>query len=395
MIAIQNNKYYVINDLCQQCGSCVAICNKDAVKYIRDERTGLLNLSIQYDKCINCGLCENICPANKDTSISNIESYCQSKTYYLGHSKELLIRKNASSGGIARTIIIEGLRCGIFDGVYTLIKTDKYPFAEGYFYTKDNIPNYGDISNSIYHSVPLNLDMRRIQKCEKLLIVGTPCQLLSLSQFAKNKCHQLFSLCIFCKQQKNFLSTKFIARLAGIELKSFNTVRSYSYRGNGWPGYCTFDDKKVFWGVAALLPFGQKLWSVPGCDICGNPFGVADISLMDPWNIHKKNDYGSNVVIVHNTYGESILNLLKDYIELTPLSYKEVKSTLMLDDIESKNKLISFYQKRENKLKLQFIGKLHKYQRRILEIIFLNIPKMPLMFYRILNKLIFNFRKLI
>lgn len=64
MIAIQNNKYYVINDLCQQCGSCVAICNKDAVKYIRDERTGLLNLSIQYDKCINCGLCENICPAN-------------------------------------------------------------------------------------------------------------------------------------------------------------------------------------------------------------------------------------------------------------------------------------------------------------------------------------------
>ena len=124
-------------------------------------------------------------------------------------------------------------------------------------------------------------------------------------------------------------------------------------------------------------------------------FGVADISLMDPWNIHKKNDYGSNVVIVHNTYGESILNLLKDYIELTPLSYKEVKSTLMLDDIESKNKLISFYQKRENKLKLQFIGKLDKYQRRILEIICLNIPKMPLMFYRILNKLIFNFRKLI
>lgn len=46
--------------------------------------------------------------------------------------------------------------------------------------------------------------------------------------------------------------------------------------------------KKIAWEKAALMPFGKKLWMVPGCNICGNPFGIdVDITVLDPWNIEK------------------------------------------------------------------------------------------------------------
>lgn len=39
------------------------------------------------------------------------------------------------------------------DGVYSLRCSESYPFAEGGgFYTQDNIPQYEEIPNSIYHS---------------------------------------------------------------------------------------------------------------------------------------------------------------------------------------------------------------------------------------------------
>jgi coenzyme F420-reducing hydrogenase beta subunit len=380
------NLYKINNNLCQQCGACIAICPQKAIKY-EIANNGLMNLNILEEKCIKCGRCKQICPANKDTSLSDIKQYCKQKQYYLGYNKNNEIRINSSSGGFTRTVIIEGLKNGVFDGVYTLRKINEYPFAEGFFYTKDTIPSYNDIPNSIYHSIPLNLKMREITKCDKILIVGTTCQLLALSQYLKNKCKKIYTLCIFCKQQKSFESTKFIAKLSGINLKKFNDIESFSYRGNGWPGYCSFNRKKIAWEKAALMPFGKKLWMVPGCNICGNPFGIdVDITTLDPWII-EKNNAGKNLIIIHSEKGKEILNHIPNLI-LEKKQITDIEKSLMYDDIIKKNKFIPYFKGCTNDTQLISIGKSIEKQRRYLQLFLMRFPKLPFIIYKILSRLI-------
>lgn len=388
MILKQCTDFIVDNLHCQQCGACISICNNNAIRYSRNTETGLLDIKILHDQCVKCGRCYQICPANKHVRIDDVSTYCKSRLYYLGFNKNRKIRSMSSSGGVARTIIIEGLTNGLFDGVYTLKKTDNYPFVEGCFFTKDNIPNYNDIPNSVYHSVPLNFNMRQIQNCDNLLIVGTTCQLLALHKYVKNKCKKIYSLCIFCKQQKTFESTKFIAKIAGVKLEKFNDIKSFSYRGSGWPGYCSFNNKIVPWNIAALIPFGRKLWTVPGCNICGNPFGVdVDITVLDPWCIENENQYGKNLIIVHSKKGNDILNMIPN-LEIQKKKLSEVEKALMYDDITKKNRLISYYLRETNDLKLINKGVLIERQKMTLEKFFRLMPKLPFIAYRILNKII-------
>lgn len=386
MIYQIDNKYNIDNNLCQQCGTCIAICPHKAINYeITDN--GLMSLNILENKCIKCGRCKQICPANKEISLKDVKQYCKQKQYYIGHNINNDIRINSSSGGIARTIIIEGLKHDLFDGVYTLKKKDKFPFAEGFFYTKETIPSYNDIPNSIYHSVPLNLNIKSINKCNRILIVGTTCQLLALSNYLKNKCQIIYTLCIFCKQQKSFTSTKFIAKLAGVKLNKINDIKSCSYRGNGWPGYCSFNNKSIAWEKAALLSFGKKLWMVPGCNICGNPFGInVDITLLDPWGIEKNNP-GKNLIIIHNETGDKLLHSIPN-ITLESKKITDIEESLMYDDIIKKNRLIPYFKKCTNDENLISVGHSIEKQRGHLQFILTLLPKLPFVFYKILNKLI-------
>lgn len=388
MIELKNNKPSISPKLCQQCGACLAVCKRNAITSTRDANSGLLKLEIDTDKCVGCKLCYNVCPANKDSRIENVDEYCRSKRFLLGHNKDNEIRRKASSGGVARSIIVEGLANGLFDGVYTLRKTDEYPFAGGRFYTKENLPTFDDIPNSVYHSVPLNENMAEIKKCKRLLIVGTSCQLRALNVFLKNKCEELYSLCIFCKQQKIFKSSRFIAKLAKEKIKTFEDIKSFSYRGDGWPGYCEFNGKRTPWGVAALMPFGKKLWTVPGCDICGNPFGDnADITVLDPWVIHKTNDLGDNLIVAHTDRGLELLHSVK-CIELTEMKYNEIEKSLMIDDINRKNSLIDFFRGKESDKGIVEEGKTFVKKRKFLEKTLEKLPRMPLIFYKVLARII-------
>lgn len=388
MIELKNNTITIDTKFCQQCGACLAVCKQNAITGIRDNKDGLLRITIDPEKCVGCRMCYKVCPANKDSRIKDVEEYCKSKRFLIGHNKDKEIRRKASSGGIARSIIVEGLESDFFDGVYTLRKTGSYPFAEGCFYTKDNMPSIDDIPNSVYHSVPMNQNMTEIKKCRRLLIVGTSCQLRSLKVFLKNRCDEVYTLCIFCKQQKNFKSSRFIAKLAKEKITDFEDVKTFAYRGNGWPGTCEFNNRKVSWGVAALMPFGKKLWTVPGCDVCGNPFGdEADITVLDPWVIHKTNELGDNLIVIHNDRGYNLLNSI-NCIEFEEKDYSIVEKSLMTGDIKRKNRLIDFFRGKELDPKTIKEGRKFVRKRKILERILENTPRLPLITYKILARIL-------
>lgn len=372
---------------CQQCGICYAVCPKKAIALsLRND--GLHDIKINTELCIHCGKCVKSCPANKKDNYNNYFNDFKQSKYYLGYNKDNTIRHKSSSGGVCKTLIIEALRNDIVDGVYSLRKTDTFPFAEGEFYTKNNIPAYDDIPNSVYHSIMACTEIHKITSCHRLMLVGTACQLRALNTVIQGKFNDIIRVCIFCKQQKTLDSTRFIAKIMGADISD---IKEYcpKYRGEGWPGIVKIKDSKLPYNRAAQIPFGRRLWTVPGCDICADPFGKnakADITLMDPWIIRKQNELGETLITVHSEKGDNVLHSCKS-INLEAKKYMEVQEALSFKDIWRKQVSESVFRGEKCRKRYYLAVKAELIQRKLLRGIVENLPRLPMICYRILAKL--------
>lgn len=382
----RHNLYYNYSH-CQQCGICEAVCPKQAISLKRLD-DGTHEVVIDHERCIRCKRCVACCPANTHEDYKDyFEDYSQKK-YCLGYNLDNQIRHESSSGGVCKTIIIESLRNGWVNGVYSLKHSDVFPFAEGEFYTKENIPTYDDIPNSVYHSVMACRNVNHVQKCKRLLVVGTSCQLRAMNAALKGKAEDIIRVCIFCKQQKTLESTRFLAKIMGTKIPK-NLKFSTRYRGNGWPGIVRVNESELPYSRAAQIPFGRRLWTVAGCNVCGDSFGtnaLADITLMDPWKIREPNALGETLIIVHTDKGKRLIEQIQS-LKLEPKSFDEVKLALDLKDVWRKQQLVSFFRGENCNDLIRKAGKAEQWQRAMLISIVESLPRMPLIFYRALCKL--------
>ena len=372
---------------CQQCGACEAVCPKQAIS-LEMLTDGTHKVVVDDDKCIRCKRCVNVCPANKKESYEGYFNGFEKKRYFLGYNKDGRIRRESSSGGVCKTIVIESLKQGLADGVYTLRRTEKFPFAEGELYTKDNIPRYDDMPNSVYHSVMACRNIGKVKACGRLVMVGTACQLRAMNAALRGKADDVTRVCIFCKQQKTLDSTRFIAKMTGerVREKEKFFVR---YRGQGWPGIVRVGESQLPYSRAAAIPFGRRLWTVGGCNVCGDPFGTnagADITLMDPWKIRQENDMGETLVIVHTEKGLRLLEQLPS-LKLEGKSYAEIEPALDLKDVWRKQQLVEFFRGGKCSDKVRKAGMAEQRQRRLLKATVETLPRMPMLFYRVLARI--------
>ena len=386
MLSHQEKGITYFSSQCQQCGTCEAICSKQAISLLR-MKNGLVEVVIDDDKCIRCKKCVSVCPAVRQNEKSDYFAEIPLKHYFLGYNKNNAIRHDASSGGVCKTLMIEALKAGLVDGVYSLHKREEYPQAEGEFYTRENIPTFDCVPNSVYHSVLLGRNIHKVQKCNRLMIVGTSCQLRALEIALRGKYQTLIKICIFCKQQKSIDSTRFLAKAMGTSLPN-NFKISTRYRGKGWPGIVRVMGAELPWNRAAQLPFGRRLWSVPGCNVCGDPFGIetnADITLMDPWKIREANDLGETLITVHTSEGMELLKNISA-ISLEENSFADIEPALDLADIRRKRQLVAFFRGENVDKRIKWAGKAEQFQRKLLQNIAMKLPRMPFIFYRIMCK---------
>ena len=78
---------------CCGCHSCYSICPGNAILMLKDEK-GFKYPQTDKNKCIECGLCEKVCPI-----LNHKEKERYKKAYACINSDEEL-RKDSSSGGI-------------------------------------------------------------------------------------------------------------------------------------------------------------------------------------------------------------------------------------------------------------------------------------------------------
>ena len=384
MLYFENGTLHFDKMRCCQCGSCLAACSEDALK-VSIDADGLTLLECDQNLCKMCGSCVSVCPAGRfPENYLNDENWTSLKSVSLiyARSKEQCFR--ASSGGVARTLLGSLVNRGQVDCAYGLRRSSRYPWAEGQFW--EGPVNLSQIPSSMYLPIMANKNLRLTTPIKKILIIGTPCQLMGAEKLLKNRVQQIYKIAVFCKQQKTLGFLKFMVKRLRVSLtREFDT--EISFRGEGWPGKLKVGTEKMDWAQAAALPFGKRLWRVPGCRFCANPCGVnVDLTLADPWGIDEAEGLGKTLTLVWTEQGQDLIDQNKDLLAIESIDAMSAKISMDWAALQRKQRLAHYYAGRKVRLRVKVGGIGERLQTRVYED-FLSRVRLPVIGYKILSHL--------
>jgi len=162
---------------CSGCHACYSVCYVQAIEMVEDEK-GFKYPKINKEKCINCRLCEKICPILNTKNIQN------EPVAYACYNKNENIRKESSSGGIfillANKILEkDGVVFGASFNNEFMVEHTYVEKEEELFKFRGSKYLQSTIGNS-YKKAKEFLDNDRY-----VLFTGTPCQIEGLLAYLK------------------------------------------------------------------------------------------------------------------------------------------------------------------------------------------------------------------
>ena len=325
---------------CYGCGVCAIACSKKIITLILN-KDGFYEPKInETEKCTNCGLCLEVCSFSHDklsTQNSPISSYA-------AWSKENAVRRKCSSGGagfeIGRTLINNDYKvCGVR---YNPTKE----IAEHYIAStiEELIPSIG---SKYIQSYTVDA-FKSINRKEKYLITGTPCQIDSFRRYIqKFHCEDNFILLdFFCHGVPSMLAWKRYIEMVEKKIGKI-TYASWRNKFTGWHDSWAISmdgektGEKIDWHDSYnMLIKGKKgfynsrlsqgdifyqLFLRNAClgkacyDKCKYKYNqsAADIRIGDLWGEkYKDNELGVSAVICFTSRGKEIVNKCQNSIEL-------------------------------------------------------------------------------
>lgn len=316
---------------CCGCQACAQICHKQAIKMFNDEE-GFGYPYVDKELCVNCGLCERVCPIINDSERHEVvESYAF-------QSKNDFIRKISTAGGafysIASEIIKQnGLVYGAaFDSNIT-VHHQKASTLEELIPLCMSKYVQSDINNT-FQEIKTNLDIGKT-----VLFCGTPCQCEALSCFLKNKYEKLFLVDFLChgvpspKVWKRYVQE--MQKRYGAYDFEFRS-KSFGYNKSGMEFKC-LNGEIMHGEISDKLDvqfmtkcFFSEIVSRPACHACRfkNIERVTDITLGDLWHICKYNPHmddncGTSFISVHTDNGRNIIRLIENNSNIIKINLNE------------------------------------------------------------------------
>lgn len=329
-------------DNCYGCGVCVAACPVKIIELVENKEGFYHPVITKQDKCIKCGICLKVCSFNHDAVASTYNETSDTLLFYAGWSKKTSTRQWCSSGGIGyeigQQLINQGYTaCGV------RYNTNK-KIAEHYLAhtAKEYMPSVGSKYIPSYSASAFS----ELDRKQKNLIVGTPCQIDSFRRYIQHYkaednfilidffCHGVPSLLLWKSYlndvQKSIGDINFVSwrnkstgwydswsmnanKTTGIDGESISWKDSYNLKIKGEKHlYISRRSQgdlfyKFFLGNYCLNKCCYKKCKYKGCH------SAADIRIGDLWgHTYASEDKGVTGIIAFTNKGKSVLEQLEN-----------------------------------------------------------------------------------
>ena len=188
---------------CFGCGVCATVCGRNAIAIKQNEK-GFYTPVVDSDMCTNCGLCVDVCAFKHDDLALKLEGHVQYA--YGAWSNKPNVRRRCSSGGVGYELGLYLLNEGY--KICAVRYNAEQQRAEHYIATneKELMPSIGSKYIQSY-----TVDgFKTINRKEKYLVTGTPCQIDSFRRYLRKfKVEDNFILMdFFCHSVPSMLAWK-------------------------------------------------------------------------------------------------------------------------------------------------------------------------------------------
>ena len=363
---------------CCGCSACAERCPKQCIIMKEDEQ-GFLYPSVDLSLCVNCGLCEKVCPViNQDELRKPIETYA-------AKNPDERIRLSSSSGGVffalAEKVINDG---GVVFGARF---NDSWEVVHDY---TESVEGLKVFQGSKYVQSDMEDCYRNAEDFLKhgrnVLFSGTPCEIAGLKKYLGKEYDNLFAVDVIChgvpsrRVWRDYL--QYILRPKAENGKntvlqdcSLNDISHISFRDKttGWKkyGFVALKKSRLQGGKNSVLQpsslnneiihetldqnlfmrgFLKNLYLRPSCYNCPAKSGKSgsDITLGDFWGIEKfypelYDDKGMSAIIISSDLGRKIFNEVS--IDKTCCSYDEIvlNNTALVNSANNRKSVNTFW----------------------------------------------------
>lgn len=310
---------------CSGCTACKFICPTRAIIMIQDEE-GFLYPEINQDLCIDCGKCREVCAFNNQYDYNH--DFEEPKVLAVKH-KDINVRKTSTSGGMFTAISDYILDCsGVVFGAKFDESMKVIHSSAVSKYERDNFKGskyvQSDLNDTFYQIKKL------LEKNNRVLFTGTPCQNAGLRSFLKNeKTENLITCDIVCHGVPSPLMWK--EHVEYLNMKKKSNIKNYNFRSKilGWHSHnevATFIDESRECLTENMerykLLFHSRNILRPSCHKCvyTNFRRPSDITIADFWGIEKSmpeydDNMGVSLVLINSAKGNRLFEEVKNSVD--------------------------------------------------------------------------------
>nr|WP_304358182.1 Coenzyme F420 hydrogenase/dehydrogenase, beta subunit C-terminal domain [Clostridium paraputrificum] len=323
---------------CNGCHACANICPKDCIEMKRDNE-GFLYPKIDMNKCIQCGLCEKVCPEIHLKEEKKVE-----QDGYIIQIKDEEIRRQSTAGGaftaISKWVLKNnGIVCGV-----TMDENLKI------FHTfVDKEEDLIKFRNSKYvQSTVGSMTFRQIKEYlrQNILVCfsGTPCQIEGLKAYLMKEYDNLITVDVVCRAVPSpLVFEKYIevqnkqlnSRVKNIKFRD----KFYGYKYSTMNVVTTDNNGGYHRGIESdqwLRAFFSEICDRPACHKCSfrKRYRLSDFTIWDCFNVSKfskdmDDDIGTTRMLIHTQKGKSVFEEIKPEIK-----YVKIDSDKLVEGVK-------------------------------------------------------------
>lgn len=339
---------------CCGCHACLSICPKSCISMRADEE-GFLYPVVDEQACIDCGLCENVCPVlNQNAERKPIEVYA-------AKCNDEKVRQESSSGGLF-TVVAEGVIAK--GGVVFGAKFDQ-EWRVIHAWT-DNLEGLAAFRGSKYVQSCIGNTYKEaeqfLKQGRRVLFTGTPCQVAGLKKYLRKEydnlttidvvCHGVPSPLVWQTYLNELVCTKRTDGKNSVSssLNDLSVIADIAFRDKtmGWKKFgfkISYVDYRVtkntvsksaieynvepFYENLYMKGFLRNLYLRPSCYACAAKSGKSgsDLTIADFWGIEKihpelDDNRGVSALLVYNKAA-----MPSDRIDLVRVEYNDALSS--------------------------------------------------------------------